>query len=180
MSGETTRDEIGRMYNLAARAIGGILLLLLSACQTVQHPVTGFTARQVAVMQAHGFVSIDDHWELGIGNRLLFATDESALLAQQHDRLNELARALVNVGIRGARVEGNTNSTGARQYNRDLSRRRAEVVKEALVTGGMAAAAVHASGMGQSNPIASNRTREGRQENRRVVIIISPIDAGQS
>lgn len=59
----------------------------------------------------------------------------------------------------------------------DLSIRRAHAVREALVRGGMEAGAVKAIGLGEANPIESNRTASGRQENRRVVIIITAADA---
>ena len=168
------------MHKRLLRTIVGLLFLAVSACQTVPPPTKGFTTQQVAVLQANGFTQVDDHWELGIGDRVLFATDESALLVPQQDRLSGMARALLDVGIAGARVEGNADSTGSQAYNRQLSQRRAETVKGALVTGGMTGDAVQAVGLGNSNPIASNRTREGRRENRRVVIIISAIDASQS
>lgn len=163
-----------------ARVIGLLLVLLAAACQTVPQPrQQGFTERQEAVLKANGFMPADDRWELGIGNRLLFGTDESALLSPQRDRLNGLAGALLEVGIHGARVEGNADATGSPRYNRELSQRRADAVKQALVSGGMREDAVQAVGLGHTNPIASNRTAEGRRENRRVVIIISAVDADQ-
>lgn len=165
--------------NPIARAIGILLVLLAAAaCQTVpKPPQSGFTERQEAVLRANGFAPVEDHWELGIGDRLLFGTDESGLIPAQRDRLNGLARALLDVGIRGARVEGNTDSTGDPAYNLQLSRRRADAVKGALVSGGMSEEAVQTVGLGHSNPVASNRTREGRKENRRVVIIVDAVDA---
>lgn len=158
-----------------ARLFAFLLLTTLSACQTIpaQH---GFAAKQVAALQANGFERVDDHWELGLGDKLLFATDESELIPAQRNRLNLLSRRLVEVGIAGARVEGHTDSVGTADYNKRLSQRRADKVKAALVEGGMAAAAVRATGLGKNNPISSNTTSSGRQENRRVVILVSPAD----
>ncbi len=158
-----------------ARLISLFMLVALAACQTIPTQ-SGFTAKQVAALQADGFTSVDDHWELGLGDRLLFATDESALIPEQRSRLNQLSRRLVGVGIVGARVEGHTDSTGTAHYNQQLSQRRADEVKAALVEGGMAATAVRAAGLGKGNPISDNRNPAGRQENRRVVILVSPAD----
>lgn len=151
-------------------------LAFLSACATVPTR-PGLTTRQVAVLQENGFVATDGRWELGLPDRLLFASEESALVASQNQRLDRMARALAGVGIRGARVEGNTDSIGASTYNQALSERRATAVRAVLVTGGMDGAAIAAIGRGEHDPIESNRTASGRQENRRVVIIITAADA---
>lgn len=149
----------------------------LVACQTVPHETLLLTQQQVAMLEANGFQRVDDHWELGIPDRLLFDIDDSSLDPRHVMRLQELSRALVAAGIHGARIEGHTDSTGAAAYNRQLSSRRAETVRQTLIAAGMQAGAVTATGLGESNPIESNRTATGRQENRRVVIIVSPDDA---
>ena len=151
-------------------------LALVAACQTVPDRL-GFSARQVAVMTQAGFRQVDSHFELGLADRMLFEVDSSVLQADQVTRLNQLAGALRGVGIDSARVEGNTDSTGTSEYNLALSQRRALAVKQAMVSGGMAETAIQAVGLGETNPLASNDTDEGRQQNRRVVIIISPEDA---
>lgn len=153
-----------------------LMLSTLAACQTV-NPPPGLNARQVAVLQQNGFVQNGDAWELGMPDRLLFPTDESRLAADQSARLARLATALSEVGIRGATIEGHTDSTGAATYNRTLSQRRAEVVEQALAGGGMQAEAIRATGVGEADPIESNATAQGRQQNRRVVIVITAADA---
>lgn len=157
-----------------------VLLVLLAGCQTVtQQP--SLTHQQAAVLRANGFrETAENRWELGIPDRLLFAFNESQLVPRQVDRLRELSHALTGVGIRGAQIEGNTDSIGSADYNRQLSLRRAEVVRQILVDAGMGAGAVRANGLGESNPIESNRTASGRQENRRVVIIVSTGDGEAS
>jgi OOP family OmpA-OmpF porin len=148
------------------------LLLLLAACQTTRTPPS-LLERQIEVLQDEGFRQVDDEWQLGLPDRLLFSVDKSELAPEQLRRLHGVARALSEVGIMGARVEGNTDSTGSAQYNRELSFRRAQAVGNALIEGGMNAAAVHPVARGEENPIESNRTAEGRQQNRRVVVIVS-------
>lgn len=154
-----------------------LLLSLVAACQTVTPP-PGLNARQVAVLQQNGFVRNGDAWELGMSDRLLFPTDESRLATDQSARLAQLATALSDVGIKGATIEGHTDSTGAAAYNRRLSQLRAEVVEQALTgSGSMQGQAIRAVGLGEADPIESNATAEGRQQNRRVVIIITAADA---
>lgn len=160
------------------RIVATLLLCLLAACQTVPAPRPGLTPQQIAVLQENGFVQHGDAWQLGMPDRLLFPSEASQLAAPQTARLSLLSSALANVGINGAAVKGHTDSTGASAFNRTLSQQRAEAVKAALVQGGMRAAAITAQGLGESDPIESNATAQGRAENRRVVIIITAEDAG--
>ncbi len=65
-------------------------------------------------------------------------------------------------------IEGHTDSVGSHAYNMKLSERRAESVKDYLVAGGISASRMTTVGYGETKPIASNSTEEGRAENRRV------------
>jgi len=69
-------------------------------------------------------------------------------------------------------VEGNTDSVGAETYNQKLSERRAAAVKDVLVKSGIAAERLSTVGYGETRPIASNDTEEGRAKNRRVSIVV--------
>ena len=73
-----------------------------------------------------------------------------------------------------ARVEGHTDSTGTSAYNLTLSRARAEAVAAPMQAGGMRFAADQIVGRGETLPLSSNTTAEGRQDNRRVVVIVTP------
>lgn len=70
-------------------------------------------------------------------------------------------------------VEGHTDSVGGDEYNQSLSEHRAQSVREYFVAQGVPAAAIEAHGFGKTEPIASNDTAEGRQQNRRVELILS-------
>lgn len=153
-----------------------ILSLALAGCQTVPDR-SGFTPRQVATLQQNGFEPVGDGWQFGMADRLLFASDESVLIPAQHGVIGAMARTLVAVDITGARVEGHTDSTGTAAYNEALSLKRAQAVADALGSGGMAPGALRVLGMGARLPVDSNRSADGRRENRRVVIIVSPADA---
>ena len=70
------------------------------------------------------------------------------------------------------RVEGHTDSQGDDAYNLELSQRRAQAVVDYLVGKGVDRARLQAKGFGEARPLADNRTRDGRAENRRVVFTI--------
>jgi OOP family OmpA-OmpF porin len=71
-------------------------------------------------------------------------------------------------------IEGHTDNVGGEQYNLQLSQRRAESVRKYLIDNfNIAPDRLKAEGFGESRPIASNSTPEGREQNRRVVAVIS-------
>lgn len=146
---------------------------LLAACQSVPAPV-GFTPAQIAALQSQGFVETDLGWALSMPERLLFPSNESALPADQQQRIGEIAAKLVSVSITTARVEGHTDSTGTSAYNLTLSQARAQAVAGPMQASGMRFTADQIVGRGETLPLSSNATPEGRQDNRRVVVIVAP------
>ena len=70
-------------------------------------------------------------------------------------------------------IEGNTDSVGSDEYNQGLSERRAETVRSYLAQQGVPESSMTGKGLGEGQPIASNSTVEGRQQNRRVELIVS-------
>ncbi|GGJ35312.1 MAG: OmpA family protein [Sphingopyxis sp.] len=146
---------------------------LLAACQSVPQQ-RGFTAEQVAVLKAEGFVEDGPGWALSMPERLLFSTDESSVPAEQQARITDIASKLVSVGITTARVEGHTDSTGTAAYNLTLSNARAQAIAAPMQAGGMQFTPDQIIGRGEAVPMSSNDTEEGRQDNRRVVVIVTP------
>ena len=146
---------------------------LLAACQSVPPP-TGFSAVQVALLQSQGFVETGPGWELSMPERLLFPSNESSLPADQKERIGNIAARLVSVGIMTARVEGHTDSTGTSAYNLTLSEARAQAVAVPMQASGMRFTADQIVGRGETLPLSSNTTADGRQDNRRVVVIVTP------
>ncbi len=69
-------------------------------------------------------------------------------------------------------IEGHTDNTGNADHNLDLSGRRAESVRNFLVSNGTDGARIASQGYGQTRPIADNRTAEGKQKNRRVEAVL--------
>lgn len=156
-----------RLTVLAAVAI------LLAACQTMPPPA-GFTPAQVAVLKSEGFVEKEANWELTFNERLLFAVNESAIQPEQAARIARLASNLQSVGITSARIEGHSDSTGAAAYNLALSQARAQAVAAPMQANGMRFTPDQIIGRGEALPLSSNDTAEGRQDNRRVVVIVTP------
>jgi OOP family OmpA-OmpF porin len=103
----------------------------------------------------------------------LFAFDKDSLSDSGRVALDGLADDLKRMDdIENVTIVGHTDSTGPADYNMGLSQRRAETVRSYLVGKGIAADKITAKGMGETQPAASNATREGRAQNRRVEIII--------
>ncbi|MFO0734499.1 MAG: OmpA family protein [Labilithrix sp.] len=110
-----------------------------------------------------------------LSGAVLFASNESTLLPAAMIKLNEVADALTKGNPdSNMTVEGHTDSQGQRQYNMDLSKKRADAVRDQLVSRGVAQDRIKAVGIGPDRPIASNNSAEGRANNRRVEIIVEP------
>ena len=110
-----------------------------------------------------------------LSGSVLFASGKSELLPSATSRLTQVAEALA-AGDPGAHfiVEGYTDSTGRAEFNQQLSEARAQAVREFLVEHGVAADRIESRGLGETQPVASNATAEGRANNRRVEIVIQP------
>ncbi len=109
---------------------------------------------------------------LTLGN-VLFALNKSTLKPGDMKSVNNLAAFMKAYPKRNVMVEGYTDSTGSLEFNERLSRRRAEAVRNALVNDGINPERITTKGYGPEYPVASNKTAAGRQENRRVEVVIS-------
>lgn len=148
-----------------------LFLCLLAGCATVPKQA-GLSAEQIAALRSEGFVQTDKGWEFGIADKLLFATDDSRIDDGQRQAIARIAQMLLSVGLPAARVEGHADRSGNEEHNRRLSLNRASAVADVMVDAGMDRSLLGVVGLGSDYPIASNQTIEGRQENRRVSIIV--------
>jgi outer membrane protein OmpA-like peptidoglycan-associated protein len=102
---------------------------------------------------------------------VLFASGKSTLLPDARGKLDQVAEALKNTDGEFV-VEGHTDSRGSASLNQRLSERRAETVRNYLIERGVPPERIKAEGFGKTRPIASNRTAEGRANNRRVEVVV--------
>jgi outer membrane protein OmpA-like peptidoglycan-associated protein len=108
-----------------------------------------------------------------LDGQVLFVTGKAELLPIARDRLNQVAQSLKELDDdKLVSIDGFTDSRGADDMNMKLSQDRANAVKDYLVSQGVKADKIRATGRGEASPIASNETPEGRANNRRVEIVI--------
>ena len=100
----------------------------------------------------------------------LFDFDKSVVRPDGKRAIDEALSKIRGVDVEMVIATGHTDSIGSDKYNQRLSERRANAVKEYLVSKGIPAAKVTTIGKGESQPVATNKTAEGRQKNRRVDI----------
>lgn len=99
-----------------------------------------------------------------------FATNSATLTEASKPVLNEVANGLKQHPRMKVQLQGHTDSTGSAAYNLGLSQRRAEAVRDYLISVGVPAAQLTAKGYGETQPVASNATAQGRAQNRRTVM----------
>jgi outer membrane protein OmpA-like peptidoglycan-associated protein len=110
-----------------------------------------------------------------LSGSVLFASAKADLLPAAQLKLNDVANALIKEDpLSKIVVEGHTDSQGGVPYNQDLSQRRAQSVRDYLVSRGIASDRVTSQGFGSSRSIAENTSAEGRANNRRVEIVVQP------
>jgi outer membrane protein OmpA-like peptidoglycan-associated protein len=107
-----------------------------------------------------------------------FDLDSAVVRPGLYNELDRIAQIMIKYPQTAILVEGHTDSTGSEAYNQQLSERRATSVKNLLVQRGVQAYRVSILGYGESRPVATNATPEGRQMNRRVDIRINPTAQG--
>jgi outer membrane protein OmpA-like peptidoglycan-associated protein len=127
--------------------------------------------RQLEILQAK---PTDRGLVLTLGDTL-FATGRSELKSGAAANLDRVTAFMNEYPKRTAAIEGFTDSMGSEEMNQSLSQRRADAVKSYLVGQGVGSARLSSSGRGENAPVADNESAAGRQQNRRVEVVISPI-----
>ena len=113
-----------------------------------------------------------------LSDDILFDVDQAELKPGGQQQLARVADFLRNHPDRGVVVEGHTDSTASDTYNLALSQRRANAVEDFLITQGVEPTRISARGYGEQLPVATNDTAAGRQQNRRVELVV--LDSGQA
>jgi outer membrane protein OmpA-like peptidoglycan-associated protein len=107
---------------------------------------------------------------------VLFDFDKATLKPGGKRAADKLAQFLLEYPERNVMIEGFTDIIGPADYNQQLSRRRANAVRQELLNQGISSSRIRIRGYGEQYPVASNNTEAGRQQNRRVEVIISDKD----
>jgi outer membrane protein OmpA-like peptidoglycan-associated protein len=108
---------------------------------------------------------------------ILFDFDSATLRPEAKETLSKLCGVMLVTDGQTLSVEGHTDSIGSEEYNLELSERRAETVRNYMTACGLSSDMVSSEGYGESQPIASNDTAEGRQTNRRVDIVVQSAES---
>jgi outer membrane protein OmpA-like peptidoglycan-associated protein len=116
-----------------------------------------------------------DNITLDMPGGVTFAFDSANLNPQFHAVLDKVSVTLAEYNQTVVQVAGHTDSTGSHSYNMQLSLRRADSVKNYLVSRGIPAQRLQTVGVGPDRPVADNATEAGRAQNRRVEITIVPV-----
>ena len=116
-----------------------------------------------------------DQIKLIMPGNITFATDSSEIVSNFYAPLNNLASSFKQFNQNSIEIVGFTDSTGSRQYNMDLSQRRAQSVATYLTAQGVDGSRLSTRGAGPDQPIASNATADGRAQNRRVEVNLRPL-----
>lgn len=116
----------------------------------------------------------EDQLRITFSDQVMFDSGSAEIRPGFRDSLRKVAEVLRQYPDSTARIVGHTDSVGSETFNLELSRRRAEAVRQALIAEGVAGDRLVAEGRGEAEPRADNATEAGRQLNRRVEIYVSP------
>ncbi|MBR3781923.1 MAG: OmpA family protein [Alphaproteobacteria bacterium] len=164
--GSTKSSEAALLGGLAGAAVGGGVGYYLD--------VQAAELRSELVSTGVQVIESDDNIRLVMPGNITFKTDSADINSSFYPVLNSVARVLKKYDNSTVLVSGHTDSTGSADYNLNLSRNRAQSVASYLQGQGIKASRFEVLGLGTSNPIASNETASGREQNRRVEIKIIP------
>lgn len=170
--GQRREIEIARAQAEAAAAALAQQQQAAAAAQQEAAAAQAANAEMRRQLEAIEAKSTDRGMVITLGD-LLFATGSAALQATAHERLDKLAAFMSSYPDRTLLIEGHTDTQGSDEKNFELSQRRAEAVKVYLILQGINADRLTATGRGSETPVADNVTTSGRQQNRRVEIVIS-------
>jgi outer membrane protein OmpA-like peptidoglycan-associated protein len=104
---------------------------------------------------------------------VLFEFGKHTLKPEAREKLAKVSGILLSFPGLTLEVDGYTDNVGSDEFNQTLSEERADAVRDYLVSQGVPSSSITTKGFGKNNPIASNDTSEGRQENRRVELVVS-------
>lgn len=165
------RDTEGTLIGAGIGAVaGGIAGNRIGAYMDIQEQEL---KNAMAVSEATSIKRTQDVLTATFRSEVLFDFDSTILKPGAYEEIGRVAKVLNKYPQTTIRVEGHTDSKGSEAYNQQLSERRTQVVKNALIQMGVDPSRIQAIGFGESKPISSNDAM-----NRRVNIVITPVAQG--
>jgi outer membrane protein OmpA-like peptidoglycan-associated protein len=169
LTGRNSRSRRKRAIILAG--IGGLAGAAIGAYMDRQEAAL----RERLARTGVGVTRMGDEIQLLMPGNVTFETDRAEIQSGFYDVLNDVALVLKEYDQTLVEVSGHTDSTGDDAYNQQLSERRAQSVRVYLTSQGVQDVRLATQGLGESQPLASNDTPEGREQNRRVEIRLVPL-----
>lgn len=165
------------MKKITLSAICVMASFMLFSCaskkmQIKDGAVVAYNGKTVDSSQPDNVTKTDRGLMMTFESDVLFPTNSSYLTEQAKQDLLQFVDMVGNYPNANIQVDGHTDATGTAEYNKWLSDKRANSVKEFLSNSGVSASRISTEGYGLEKPIATNKTKEGRQQNRRVEITI--------
>ena len=159
--------SVSKKLPLAAAALS-IALLSGCACQPEEAPMAEPVAAAPAAEPAPAPAPAPE--TITLSGDALFDFDKSNLRPDAVEALDTTVQKYKGASLKAMSIVGHTDSRGNDAYNQALSERRAASVREYLASQGLDASKITTSGRGEADPVASNDTADGHQQNRRVHI----------
>ncbi len=119
-------------------------------------------------------MTVTETGQIKLNEKIFFDTSKATIKPASYHLLDDVASAMAtHPKVQRVRIEGHTDSSGDAGFNMQLSKDRAKAVKDYLVKKGVAADRLESEGFGSTHPIGDNKTKAGREENRRVDFFIA-------
>lgn len=171
--GEKTEAGISRAQSTADQGVQAAQQASQQAQAANQTAENGLAAANQAHTMINNLINNLQNFQAAQHTTVTFALNKSTLTKEEEQKLDEIARQVGSLKLYVIQVVGHTDSTGSNAYNLALSQRRADTVVRYLTEQHkLPVVLVHPVGYGEDVPVASNKTREGRGENRRVDVTV--------
>ena len=175
--GHQVNDDNGRFVGAAVGALAGGAVGKYMDNQ--QRELEAQLSRERAAEEIEISRLADNTLKLDLSSEVSFAVDSYRINRGFYASLNKVASVLADYPQTAVHIVGHTDSTGSESYNQQLSMQRASSVKNYLTRQGVNEPRTRTDGRGESVPVASNATEDGRSQNRRVEIYLKPIVEGR-
>jgi len=171
LSARTREADNAKASAENAKAVAAVAINQRDQANSQRDQAAEETARVQAELDALKATPTPRGLVLTLGD-VMFDTGRSELKSGAGRKMDQLAQFLVEHPDRRVQIDGFTDSVGTDSYNEELSQRRADAVKTALISRGVQPSRIGTEGYGKAYPVASNNDSGGRQLNRRVEVVI--------